>query len=271
MSPELLDLHIKKAKASFDGAIGVNIPLLRHDADALAEVTVSNDIRVVFTSAGNPGKFTDYFHNHNAIVAHVVPSLKLGLKAVARGVDVIVGEGVEAGGHNGFEEISTLPLVRRLVETLDVPVLAAGGIHDGAGLAAMLALGADGVQIGTRYACTTESSASDVYKRLIIESSEPATVLTNRKISPTRMLRGMVSEQLAKFEGGCFSREEIETYLGRGRAQKGLFEGDSETGYMEAGEVAGDICKVISANEVTVEMIEGYFATLAKMPGVKKF
>lgn len=265
MSPKLLREHIDKAKREWDGALGVNIPLMREDADQLVDTVIAAGIGIVFTSAGNPGKFTPLLHDHGIKVAHVVPSLKLGLKAVERGVDLIVGEGFEAGGHNGFEEIPTFPLIPRLADHIDVPIIAAGGIRDGRGLAAAIALGAEGVQIGTRFASARESSVSDTYKQAVIESKEPATVLTLKRLSPTRMLCGNFARKAEEMAlRGC-SKEELESFLGQGRAKLGEFFGDLNEGYMEAGEVAADIHSVLTAEEIVRSMVMEFKEICSKM------
>jgi len=265
MSPEVLAEHIQKARRVWSGSLGVNIPLMRDEAQRLAKTALDEGIRIIFTSAGDPAKLTPMLHNAGAIVAHVVPSLKLGLKAVERGVDAVVGEGFEAGGHNGYEEIPTFPLIPRLADHIDVPLIAAGGIRDGRGLAAALALGADAVQVGTRFACTIESSVSDAYRQAIIASGEPATVLTLKKLSPTRMLIGPFALKALAEEARGANREELAAMLGKGRAQKGIFFGDSEEGYMEAGEGAGDIVDIASAADVVNDMVVGFIAAAQRI------
>ncbi len=268
MKPELLREHITKARTVWDGPIGVNIPLMRGDIDQLVKVTVEDGIKIVFTSGGNPAKFTDYFHDHGCIVTHVVPSLKLALKAVDRGVDAVVGEGTEAGGHNGFEEISTFVLISRLADHINVPLMAAGGIRDGRGLSAALSLGADGVQIGTRFACTVESSSSDRYKQAIVESKEPATILTLKRYSPTRIIRGRFADEVSTAEAEGATVEEINQLHGKGRAKSGTFLGDLKDGYLEAGEVAGDIDEVMSAKQVVRDVVDAYFKTISLLPSI---
>lgn len=269
MSPDLLKLHIRKAREVWDGTLGVNIPLMKDDAGELAQVTVEMGIPHVFTSAGNPGKYTSFFHDHGLTVTHVVPSLKLALKAAERGVDAIVGEGFEAGGHNGYEEIPTFPLIPRLVDHIDLPIIAAGGIRDGRGMAAAFCLGAQGVQIGTRFACTKESSASVEYKNAIIASSEPATVLTLKKISPTRMLIGDFAGKVIEAGEQGISKNELQAILGRGRARKGLFEGDLNEGYMEAGEIAGDLSDIPAAEDVVNRIVFEFRDVLSNLCDVK--
>ena len=268
MKPELLREHILKARSVWDGPLGVNIPLMSSYAEELAKVTINNGINIIFTSAGNPGKFTDYFHTHGAVVAHVVPSLKLALKSSERGVDAIVGEGTEAGGHNGYEEIPTFPLIPRLRDNIELPIIAAGGIRDGRGLAAALSLGADGVQIGTRFACTIESSASQAYKEAIVNSDDPATVLTLKRLTPTRMLRGKFSDEAVKAEAAGTGQDELNRMLGKGRAMKGIFRGNTDEGFMEAGEVAGDIDNIVPAETVVQEIVRGYLRTVSGLPGI---
>lgn len=265
MTPAVLELHLKRAREVWDGPLGVNIPLMREDARELARVAMAAGIRIVFTSAGNPGMLTPYFHDCGALVSHVVPSLRLALKAVERGADVIVGEGTEAGGHNGYEEVTTFVLTTRLADHLSVPLLAAGGVRDGRGLAAALALGADGVQVGTRFACTVESSASDGYKQAITKSGEPATVLTLKKLSPTRMLVGRFAEQARAMEDAGADQAALGKLLGHGRARQGVFAGDAEQGYMEAGEVAGDIRDIPSASDVVRRMVAEFAAAVRRL------
>ena len=257
MSSILLLRHITNAKAVWDGSIGVNLPLMREDAAELAKIIVKAGIKIVFTSAGNPGKFTNYFRDNGIVVTHVVPSLKLALKAQDRGVDAIVGEGFEAGGHNGYEEIATMPLIPRLADNIDLPLIAAGGIRDGRGIYAALALGADGAQLGTRFACSIESSASEAYKHQIVQSKEPATLLTLKKLSPTRMLLGMFADDCRKAEADGLSSEELTKLLGKKRDKWGTFEGNLSEGYMEAGEVAGDINDIPSAQDIMTELVKG--------------
>ncbi len=265
MSPALLTEHILKARIVWQGPLGVNIPLMRRDADELVKASLDNGIRIVFTSAGNPGKFTPLLHDHGCIVAHVVPSLKLALKAAERGVDLIVGEGFEAGGHNGYEEIPTFPLIPRLVDHIELPILAAGGIRDGRGMVAAMALGAEGVQVGTRFACTFESSVSENYRKSVLESGEPSTVLTLKELSPTRMLAGSFSKRSIEMTKTGASKEAVEHFLGHGRAKAGTFLGDTEEGYMEAGEIAGDIRSIVSAEEVISTMISEFISVINRL------
>ena len=266
MTPELLQEHIRKAKRVWDGPLGVNIPLMRGDVEELIRVTIETGIKTVFSSAGNPGKYTELLHENGIIVTHVVPSLKLGLKAEARGVDAIVGEGTEAGGHNGFEEIPTFPLIQRLADHIKIPIIAAGGIRDGRGLAASIALGADGAQVGTRFACSVESSTSEEYKKAIVNSTEPATSLVLRRLVPTRILNGAVASELKKIEAAGVEVAELDKARGVGRARKGLFLGDFEEGYMEAGEIAGDIASILSADEIVQDIVIGYCKTIGSFP-----
>ena len=265
MSPALLAEHIAKARAVWEGPIGVNIPLMRDDADELVRTTVNSGLKIVFPSAGNPGKFTTLLHDNGIIVAHVVPSLKLAIKAAARGVDIIVGEGFEAGGHNGYEEIPTFPLIPRLADHIAQPIIAAGGIRDGRGMAAALALGAEGVQVGTRFACTFESSVSDNYRKAVIDSGEPATALTLKRLSPTRMLIGQFARRAMELSDSGASTLDLQKLLGHGRAKAGTFLGDLEEGYMEAGEVAGDIKSIEPAAKVVQDMMREFVAVSARI------
>jgi len=270
MSPELLGEHLRKAKDAWTGSIGVNIPLMRDDAADLIQTTLNSGVRIVFTSAGNPGKFTALLHDAGCLVAHVVPSLKLALKAVERGVDIIVGEGFEAGGHNGFEEIPTFPLIPRLADHIGLPIIAAGGIRDGRGFAAAIALGADGVQVGTRFACSLESSVSEIYRQAVLAAAEPATVLTLKKLSPTRMLIGAFAQKVKAEEARGASAEQLSELLGRGRARRGVFLGDLEEGYMEAGEVAGDVNQIQSVAEIMIEFVRDFGDAVARLKSISK-
>jgi len=265
MSPSLLAEHIFKAREVWDGALGVNIPLMREDASELVQTTIDSGIRIVFTSAGNPGKYTPLLHDNGCVVAHVVPSLKLALKAAERGVDLIVGEGFEAGGHNGYEEIPTFPLIPRLVDHIDLPIVAAGGVRDGRGMAAAMALGAEGVQLGTRFACSEESSVSENYRKAVIESGEPATVLTLKALSPTRMLTGQFSHYAEELSRKGATIEELKAFLGHGRAKAGTFYGDVTEGYMEAGEVAGDIDSILPAGQIVSSMVREFVSEVRRL------
>ncbi len=250
MKPELLREHIKKCFDATNKPFGVNIPLMRGDAEELVNVVLQEGVKIVFTSAGNPKSFTQILQKNNVTVIHVVPSVKFGLKAESAGCDAVVGEGVEAGGHNGFDEISTMTLIPQLVDRLNIPVIAAGGIGDGRGLLAALSLGADGVQIGTRFAATEESSAHLNFKRRIIEAADNDTVLTLKKIGLVRMIKNEFAEKAVKAEDEGWSAEQQAELLGKKRAMLGIFEGDEKEGELEAGQISGLIEEILPVKDV---------------------
>jgi enoyl-[acyl-carrier protein] reductase II len=255
MKPDLLQIHISKCKSATKKPFGVNVPLLRGDANELIDVIIKENINIVFTSAGHPGKFIDKLKKNNIIVIHVVPSVKYGIKAESVGCDAVVGEGVEAGGHNGIDEITTFSLIPQLVDALKIPVIAAGGITDGRGILAALALGAEGVQIGTRFAATVESSAHDNFKRKILEAKDDDTILLFRKIGPTRLIKNEFSEIVYNAELNGASEEELKYLLGEKKERLGIFEGDEKNGMMEAGQGAGLINEILPVSELFTKLI----------------
>jgi len=250
MKPDLLREHIQKCKSATDKPFGVNIPLLRGDADELVKVTIEEGVKIVFSSAGHPGKFIKQLKENDIKVAHVIPSVKHALKAEEAGCDAVVGEGVEAGGHNGIDQISTLALIPQLVDALEIPVIAAGGIADGRGILAALALGAEGVQIGTRFAATVESSAHKNYKRKVVESSNGDTVLAFRKIGLVRMMKNDFALRAVKAELEGWNEEQLKELLGKKRERLGIFEGDETEGEMEAGQGVGLIKDIPTVKEL---------------------
>ncbi len=250
MKPELLRGHIKKCFEATKKPFGVNIPLMRGDAKELVNVVLEEGVKIVFTSAGNPKTFTQILKQNNVTVIHVVPSVKFGLKAENAGCDAVVGEGVEAGGHNGFDEISTMTLIPQLVDALKIPVIAAGGIGDGRGILAALSLGADGVQIGTRFAATEESSAHPNFKRRIVEAVDNDTVLALKKIGLVRMIKNEFAEKAVKANDEGWSAEQQEELLGKKRAMLGIFEGDEKDGELEAGQISGLIKEILPVKDV---------------------
>jgi enoyl-[acyl-carrier protein] reductase II len=239
MKPELLRGHIQKCRSATSKPFGVNLPLLRGDAEDLAKIIIEENIKIVFTSAGHPGKFIDLFKKNNTLVVHVVPSLKYALKAESVGCDAIVGEGVEAGGHNGLDELTTFSLIPQLVDKLKIPVIAAGGIVDGKGIASALALGAEAVQIGTRFAVTQESSAHQLYKEAVVNAKDVDTHLILKKLGMARVIRNKFSEEINKMELNCVDLESQKIFLNSKREMKGIFEGDLERGMLEASQNSG--------------------------------
>ncbi len=250
MKPELLREHIHKCKNATSKPFGVNIPLIRGDAEDLINVVIEEQIKIVFSSAGNPAKFTEQLKKKDVIVVHVVPSVKFGHKAETAGCDAVVGEGVEAGGHNGADQITTLCLIPQLVDSLKIPVIAAGGIADGRGILAAFSLGAEGVQIGTRFAATFESSAHENYKKNVVEAKDGDTVLAFKKIALVRMLRNDFALRSVKAEEEGWNEERLLELLGRKRERLGIFEGDEIEGEMEAGQSSGIIKEIITVEEV---------------------
>ncbi len=258
MKPELLKEHIQKCFAATDKPFGVNIPLLRSDVEELVKVTVDEGVKIVFTSAGNPKKFTNVLKENNITVIHVVPSVKFGLKAEAAGCDAVVGEGVEAGGHNGSDEITTMALIPQLVDALSIPVIAAGGISDGRGILAALSLGAEGVQIGTRFAATVESSAHQNYKKRVVEASDNDTILAFKKIGLVRMLKNDFALKAVKADEDGWNEDKLKVLLGKKREMLGIFEGNENEGEMEAGQGSGLIKEILPVdllmNKLLVEV-----------------
>jgi len=266
MKPGLLREHIRKAKAQTSKPFGVNVPLSREDADELIRATVEEGVRIVFTSSGHPLKFTESLKKAGCTVVHVIAAVKHALKAASAGCDAVVAEGFEAGGHNGIDEITTLALVPQVVDAIALPVLAAGGIADGRGMVAALALGAHGVQVGTRFAATTEASAHEQYKRLIVEAKDGDTVLTMKKIAPVRMIKTPFTLRALEAERNGAGKEELRDLLGEKRERGGIFEGNLEEGMFEAGQSSGLVHEILPAGEVVRRMMQGYFRAKGGLP-----
>ncbi|MEW6195757.1 MAG: nitronate monooxygenase [Bacteroidota bacterium] len=260
MKPELLREHIQKCRAATSMPFGVNIPLLRGDAEELINVVLDEDVKIVFTSAGHPGRHIEKLKKHDVTVIHVVPSIKYGLKAESVGCDAVVGEGVEAGGHNGVDEITTFCLIPQLTDALKIPVIAAGGISDGRGILAAFSLGAEGVQLGTRFAATVESSANDNYKRKIIEAGDNDTILVLKKIGMARMIKNEFTNIVHKAELDGAGEENLKELLGTKRERLGIFEGDEKNGMLEAGQGAGLIKEILPVNTLIKKLIDEFEA-----------
>ncbi len=258
MKPDLLREHIQKCKAATNKPFGVNIPLLRGDAADLIKVVIEENVKIVFSSAGHPGKFIDELKKNNITVVHVVPSVKFALKAESVGCDAIVGEGVEAGGHNGADEITTFCLIPQLVDALRIPVIAAGGVSDGRGILAALALGAEGVQIGTRFAVTEESSAHSNYKQKVIYAKDNDTILVLKKIGVARMIKNEFTAEVHKAELNGADEEMLKQLLGEKRERLGIFEGDEANGMMEAGQGAGLIKEILPVKDLMEKLIKEF-------------
>lgn len=239
MKPDLLREHIQKCKSATSKPFGVNIPLLRKDADELIKVSLDEGIKIFFTSAGNPKTFTSLLKEKSCTVIHVVANLKYGLKAQEACCDAVVGEGVEAGGHNGADQLTTFCLIPQLADKLNIPVIAAGGIVDGRGILAALSLGAEGVQIGTRFAATIESSAHENYKQEIVKAGDQDTVLAFKKIGLVRMLKNDFAIRAMKADNEGWNEIQLRELLGAKRERLGIFEGDLVEGELEAGQGVG--------------------------------
>jgi enoyl-[acyl-carrier protein] reductase II len=255
MKPALLEQHILKAQSLTDKPFGVNVPLMRGDADELVSVILKHKVPVVFTSAGSPKRFTPTLQDAGVKVVHVVPSVTLARKVEAAGCDAVVAEGFEAGGHNGVDMITTMALIPQVVDAVSIPVLAAGGIADGRGIAAAMMLGADGVQIGTRFAATVEASAHENYKQAVVNAGDRDTVLHLAKIGPSRMIRNAWTDRVAEAEAKGASVEELRELLGTKREMHGIFEGDLDEGQVEAGQGSGMIQDVPSVCELMERLV----------------
>lgn len=265
MKPELLREHIQKCKAATDKPFGINIPLLRGDVEDIINVVIDEKIKIVFSSAGNPGKYIDLFKKNGMTVVHVVPSVKHALKAESVGCDAIVGEGVEAGGHNGPDEITTLCLIPQIADAVKIPVIAAGGIADGRQMAAAFCLGAEGVQIGTRFAATVESSASSVYKEMVVAAKDTDTVLALKKAGLTRMIKNSFSARVLEAESSGATADQLREILGKKREMLGIFEGNADEGALEAGQSSGLVTSIQTVKEVFEDMLNGYTASAERL------
>lgn len=270
MYPDVLREHISKCKSATDKPYGINIPLISKYSEELMEVVIDENVPAVFTSAGNPKIWTSRLHDAGIKVAHVVASTKFALKCQEAGVDAVVAEGFEAGGHNGREETTTMVLVPQVKRHLDVPLIAAGGIATGDAMLAAFALGAEGVQVGTRFALTEESSASEEFKRLCIGLGEGDTMLALKKLVPTRLVKNDFYREVEAAEGRGASAEEMAEILGSGRARKGIFEGDIAAGELEIGQVACMVDDIPTAKEVIDRMIGEYNGGLERICSKQK-
>lgn len=265
MTPELLREHIRKCRNATDKPFGVNVPLMYRYAEQIMRVIADEGVPIVFTSAGNPKTWTGFLHDAGCKVAHVVSSSRFALKSRDAGVDAVVAEGFEAGGHNGREESTTMVLVPQVRGAIDIPLIAAGGIASGEGMAAAFALGAEGVQMGTRFALTQESSASDAFKRLCIGLDEGGTMLALKKLSPTRLIRNDFYDRVAEAENRGATAEELGELLGRGRSRLGIFEGDLSEGELEIGQIASFIRDLPTAGEVVERVVGEYEKAAAEL------
>ena len=269
MYPEVLREHIQKCKAQTSKPFAVNLPLLYPQIDDHINILIEEGIKIVFTSAGNPNKWSSYLKKHDITVVHVVSNVKFAKKAVEAGVDAIVAEGFEAGGHNGREETTTMCLVPLLRKHVSIPIIAAGGIGTGSGMLAVMALGADGVQIGSRFIASPESSAHQNFKEFILNSKEGDTQLILKEITPVRMLKNDFYNQLIEaYENGA-SKEKLISILGRGRAKQGMFMGDLSEGELEIGQVSALIDTIKPAAKIVLEIIEEFYLAKNKILEMK--
>ena len=265
MHPEVLREHIRKCQSTTDKPFGVNVPLMYPEIDALMNILVEEGVKIVFTSAGNPKTWTGFLKGHGIKVAHVVSSSKFAVKCEQAGVDAIVAEGFEAGGHNGREETRTLCLIPAVRRATTLPLIAAGGIGTGNAMLATFALGAEGVQIGTRFALTEESSAHENFKQLCLNLNEGDTKLLLKKLSPTRLVKGEFTTAVEEAEARGASAEEMKELLGKGRSKKGIFEGNLQEGELEIGQVASLFREMQTVSEVMKEIMEDFRKGMEKI------
>lgn len=265
MHPETLIEHIDKMNAATDKPWGINIPLMYPEIDRLIEIIIEKGVKIVFTSAGSPKKYTARFHEAGIKVAHVVSSSKFAKKCEEAGVDAVVAEGFEAGGHNGREETTTLALIPQVRDAISLPLIAAGGIGSGKAMLAAMALGAEGVQIGTLFAVSEESSASDAFKKLCVDLGEDGTMLALKKISPTRLIKNELFAKIAEAESRGAEADELRELLGRAASKRGIFEGDLQNGELEIGQIASTIKEVKPVAQIMHELITDFHTTQSKI------
>ncbi|RTY93324.1 nitronate monooxygenase [Flavobacterium sp. RSP46] len=258
MYPEVLREHIQKCKKATSKPFGVNVPMLYPNIEEIMKIIVEEDVKIVFTSAGNPKTWTSYLKKNGITVVHVVSSSVFALKAQDAGVDAVVAEGFEAGGHNGREETTTLALIPMVKEKIKIPLIAAGGIATGHAMLAVMVLGADGVQVGSRFAASIESSAHDNFKEIIVKVKEGDTQLTLKELAPVRLIKNKFYQDVQHLYESGPTKEEIVSLLGRARAKRGMFEGDVIEGELEIGQIAGIIHAIRPAGEIVQEMISDF-------------
>ena len=258
MYPDVFKEHIQKCKKATKNPFGVNLPMLYPQMDELIQIIMEEDIKIVFTSAGNPKKYTSFFQEKGIKVAHVVPGLKFALKAQEAGVDAVVVEGFEAGGHNGRDETTTFCLVPMVKSEVEIPIIAAGGIGNGKGMLAAMILGADGIQMGSRFAASIEASSHNNFKKEIINAKEGSTQLTLKDVTPVRLIKNKFFHEIDNAIKKCATPEEQKAILGRGRAKKGMFEGDIDNGELEIGQVAGIIDNIKPVQQIIDDIISEY-------------
>ena len=265
MHPETLLEHLRKCKDATANPFGVNVPLLYPQIDEIIKIILQEGIKIVFTSAGSPKKYTSLLKDNGITVVHVVSSAKFAVKCQEAGVDAVVAEGFEAGGHNGIDETTTMALIPVVRKSIDIPLIAAGGIATGASMLAAFALGADGVQVGTGFAASEESSAHIDFKKMIINSGEGDTKLMMKKMVPVRLLKNKFYYDVEKAEGVCATADELKNLLGKGRAKKGMFEGDLEEGELEIGQVSALVKEIQPAGKIVEDLVKEYEEAYGKL------
>ncbi|WP_299439908.1 nitronate monooxygenase [uncultured Aquimarina sp.] len=269
MYPDVLREHIQKCKKATDKPFGVNVPMLYPNLQEIIEIIIEEGVKIVFTSAGNPKTYTHYLKEKGITVVHVVSSLKFALKAQDAGVDAVVAEGFEAGGHNGRDETTTLALIPIVKEKIDIPLIAAGGIATGESMFAVMGLGADGVQIGSRFVASEEASSHMNFKKMVVDAKEGDTHLTLKELAPVRMLKNKFYQDVAELYTKSPSIEELKTLLGRARAKRGMFEGDLVEGELEIGQVSGLIHDIKPVSKIVEDLVTDFNITRLRMSEVK--
>ena len=265
MYPEVLELHIRKCKKATNKPFGVNIPLLYPDLDQIIDIVIREGVKIVFTSAGNPSLHTRFLKEKGITVVHVVSSVKFAEKSEAAGVDAVVAEGFEAGGHNGREETTTFTLIPMVKDRIKIPLIAAGGIATGRGMLAAMALGAEGVQIGSRFVASDESSAHQNFKKVVVKAKDGDTHLTLKELTPVRLIKNAFYQQVQQLYEQQAGKKELQELLGRGRAKKGMFEGDLDQGELEIGQISGLINDIKPAAQIVRDIMEEFHNTAHQM------
>jgi enoyl-[acyl-carrier protein] reductase II len=269
MYPDVLRKHIQKCTLATDKPFGVNVPLLYPNIEEIMQIIVEEDVKIVFTSAGNPSAWAQWLKNHGITVVHVVSSVKFALKAEACGVDAIVAEGFEAGGHNGREETTTFTLIPMVCKAVSIPVIAAGGIATGRGMLSAMTLGAQGVQIGSRFVASIESSAHQAFKAEVLKAKDGATQLTLKELTPVRLLKNKFYQDVLRLYQSHPTQEDLKKMLGRARAKKGMFDGDLEEGELEIGQIAGLIDDILPVKEIIEQIITEFNIASKEMSNLK--
>ena len=265
MYPDVLREHVVKCKKATDKPFGVNVPMLYPNIEEIIQIIIEEEVKIVFTSAGNPKTWTSYLKEKGITVVHVVSSSKFALKAQEAGVDAVVAEGFEAGGHNGREETTTLTLIPMVKENIAIPLIAAGGIATGKGMLAVMILGADGVQMGSRFAASFESSSHENFKQTILDTKEGDTQLTLKELAPVRLIKNKFYNDVQELYSKCPSKEDLENLLGKRRAKRGMFEGDLVEGELEIGQIAGLIHEIKSVATIFDEVVSEYNTSIKEM------